>query len=96
MRETRGEPVNFFRGRSRPAAGQAVDRHSEPATGVRPVLLDRGSGDAECGGRLLGSEAGEEPELHQLSLARILHFELPEGLIQGEPGNWNFQGGSGV
>ena len=40
--------------------------------------------DAQRGGRLLGGEAGEEPELDQLGLARVLRFELPEGLVQGE------------
>src|SRR4029077_7509583 len=33
---------------------------------------------------LLGGEAGEEPELDQLCLARVLRFEQPEGLVQGE------------
>ena len=28
--------------------------------------------------------AGEEPELDQLGLARVLGFELPEGVLQGE------------
>jgi hypothetical protein len=65
-------------------AGHAVDRHPEPASGIRPVLLGSGGGDAERGGRLLGGEAGEEPELDQLGLARVFRFELPEGLVQGE------------
>src|SRR5262252_7141869 len=84
MRETGAEPVMFFPGRSGPVAGQAANRHSEAAAGVRPVLLGGGGGDAERGGRLLGGEAGEEPELDQLGLARVLSFELPEGLVQGE------------
>src|SRR5262249_39694356 len=84
MRETGGGPVTFFFSRSGPVAGQAVDRHPEPAAGVCPVLLGSGGGDAERGGRLLGGEAGEEPGLDQLGLARGLRFELPEGLVQGK------------
>src|SRR5262249_54011502 len=84
MRETGGGTVTFFCGRSGPAAGQAVDRHPEPAAGVGPVLLGGGEGDAEGGGRLLGGEAGEEAELDQRGLARALRLELAEGLVQGE------------
>src|SRR5262245_27794300 len=84
MRETRGGPVTFFSGRSGPGAGPAVDRYPEPAAGVRPVLLGGGERDAQRGGRLLGGEAGEEPELDQLGLARVLRLELPEGLVQDE------------
>src|SRR4051812_31832218 len=84
MREIGGGPVTVFSRRSGPAAGRAVDRDPEPAPGVRPVLLDGGERDAERGGRLLGGEAGEEPELDELGLARVLRFELPEGLVQGE------------
>jgi hypothetical protein len=65
-------------------AGHAIDRHPEPASGVRPVLLGGGGRDAERGGGLLGGESGEVPELDQLGRARILRFELPEGLVQGE------------
>jgi hypothetical protein len=84
MRETGGEPVTFFSSLSGEVTGQAVDRHPEPASGVRPVLLGGGGGDAERRGRLLDGEAGEEPELDRLGLARVLRFELPEGLVQGE------------
>src|SRR5262245_60972475 len=84
MRETGGGPVTVFSSRSGPVAGHAVDRHPEPAAGVRPVLLGGGGGDAQRGGRLLGGKAGEEAELDQLGLARVLRFELPEGLVQGE------------
>jgi hypothetical protein len=65
-------------------AGRSVDRHPEPASGVRPVLLGRRDRDAQRGGRLLGAQAGEEPELDQIGLARVFRFELPEGLVQGE------------
>ena len=85
MRETGAGPVTFFStSRSGPVAGRAVDRHPEPAPGVRPVLLGGGGGDAEGGGGLLGGQAGEEPELDQLGLPRVLRLELPEGLVQGE------------
>src|SRR5262249_29737750 len=84
MRETGGGTVTFFSGRSGPVAGRAVDRHPEPAAGVGPVLLGGGGGDAEGGGGLLGGEAGEEAELDQFGLARVLPLELAEGLVQGE------------
>src|SRR5262249_20011448 len=48
-----------------------------------PVLLGGGQGDAQRR-RLLGGEAGEEAELDQVGLARVLRLQLPEGLVQGE------------
>src|SRR5262245_8023997 len=84
MRETGGGPVTVFSRRSGPAAGRAVDRDPEPASGVRPVLLGGGERDAQRGGRLLGAQAGEEPELDQRGLAWVLRFEPAEGLVQGE------------
>src|SRR6516165_7260755 len=74
----------YARRRSGPAAGGAADGDPEPASGVRPVLLGGGERHAQRGGRLLGAEAGEEPELDELGLAGVLGFEPPESLVQGE------------
>src|SRR5262249_62370055 len=52
--------------------------------GVRADRLGGRGGSPEGGGRLLGGEAGEEPELDQLGVPRVLRLELPDGLIQGE------------
>src|SRR4029450_9783674 len=73
-----------FPSRSGSVGGYAVDRHPEPTACVRPVLLGGGRGDAERRSRLLDGEAGEEPELDQFSLARVLRFELLESRIQGD------------
>ena len=88
MRETGLGPVTTFSRsvRSGSPSTDSVDRHPEPAAGVRPVLLGGGCGDAERGGRLLGGEAGEEPELDQLGLPRVLRFELAGGPRPGRAG----------
>ena len=56
------------------------------AEAMRRILVNRAQEKAclKRGGRLLGGEAGEEPELDHLGLARVLRFELSEGLVQGE------------
>src|SRR5262249_59115473 len=80
----RGRTRNDFFCRSGPAAGGGVDGDPEAAAAVGQVLLGGGGRDAQRRGRLLGGEAGEEPELDQGGLARVLRLEPPEGLVQGE------------
>ncbi len=66
------------------AAGASLDFQAEPRAGVGPIVVGRRLGNAECLGGLGDGQPGEEAELDQPRPARVVPFELGQGLVQGQ------------
>src|SRR5688572_7874348 len=57
---------------------------AQPGARELPLALDRALGDADEGGRFFHGQATEEPQLHDLSLARVERGETGERVVEDD------------
>src|SRR5262249_29468789 len=63
-----------------------IARHGgvQPGAGVAPATVGGGQGNVQAFGRLLQSQAGEEAQLDELGLERVMGRELLQRVVQGQ------------